>query len=94
MIEIKVFTQNNCPKCGPVKLFLNDITPTLEGVEFKYINLDEVLPEIKESYKAKYRLMAAPTLIFERNGHEMARTTGITAIDEFLDCLQYAREAK
>ncbi|PGN53888.1 hypothetical protein CN978_29735 [Priestia megaterium] len=94
MINITVFTQNGCRNCEPVKLYLNDITPTLTGVEFKYINLDEVLPEIKESYKAKHRLMAAPTLIFERNGHEMARTTGITAIDDFLDCLEHARNAK
>jgi len=94
MINITVFSQNGCRNCEPVKLYLNDITPTLEGVEFKYINLDEVLPEVKESYKAKHRLMAAPTLIFERNGHEMARSSGIGSIDSFLDCLQYAREAK
>lgn len=94
MIEIKVFTQNNCPKCGPVKLFLNDITPTLEGVDFRYINLDEVMPEVKESYKAKHRLMSTPTLIFERNGHEMARSSGMPAIESFDDCLEYARTAK
>jgi len=94
MINIIVFTQNGCRNCEPVKLYLNDITPTLENVEFKYVNLDEVLPEVKESYKAKHRLMAAPTILFFRNDHEMARTSGIGSIDEFLDCLQYAREAK
>ena len=94
MINVTIFTKNNCRNCAPVKLYLNDIAPTLENVEFKYENLDEMMPEVRESIIAKYRLQAVPALIFTRNGHEMARTTGITAIDDFLDCLEHARNAK
>lgn len=94
MINILVFTKNNCGNCMPAKLFLDDVTPTLENVEFKYKNLDEMMPEVRQSTIDKYRLQSMPAIIFYRNGHEMARTSGPFVIDEFADCLEHARNAK
>lgn len=94
MIDVIVFTQDGCRNCGPVKLFLSEKETEVENVSFQYINLSDMTEGARNTYKDKYRLMAAPTLIFERNGHEMARSSGITAIESFDDCLQYAREAK
>lgn len=94
MIEVLVFTQNGCRYCGPVKLFLSEKETELTNAKLTYINLSELSDDERETYKTKYKLMAAPTLVFERNGIEMARSTGIGSIDEFDDCLEYAITAK
>jgi len=94
MIDIKVFSKNGCRYCGPVLLFLSEKETELTNATITYTNIDELLPEVRGTVIAKYKIQSAPTLIFERNGHEMARSSGITAIESFEDCLQYAREAK
>jgi len=94
MIEILVFTQNGCRYCGPTKLFLSEQEAVLENVEFKYVHLSDMTEGARNTYKDKYRLMSAPTIIFLRNEHEMSRTSGPTAIEEFADALEYARTAK
>jgi len=94
MIEILVFTQDGCRYCGPTKLFLSEQEAVLENVKFKYVHLSDMTEGARNTYKDKYRLMSAPTIIFFRNEHEMARTSGPTAIEEFEDALEYARTAK
>jgi glutaredoxin len=94
MIEIKVLTKNNCRYCGPTKLFLSEQETVLTNVNIEYTNIDTVLPEVRETIIDKYRMQQAPLIVFLRNGHEMARTSGPTAIEEFEDALEYARTAK
>jgi len=94
MIDIKVFSKNGCRYCGPVLLFLSEKETELTNATITYTNIDELLPEVRSTVIAKYKIQSAPTIIFERNGHEMARSSGITSIESFEDCLQYAREAK
>lgn len=42
----------------------------------------------------KYGISGTPTLIFYRNGVEMARLAGKVAFAEILDAIEYAKEAR
>jgi thiol:disulfide interchange protein len=90
MITIKKFEKPGCYPCRVLDTYLNEHDFDSLGVKLEKVDVTTLTDdEIKA-----LNLTSVPTLIFYRNGHEMARSVGLSAMDEFEDCLRQAKEGR
>jgi thioredoxin 1 len=90
MIVIKKFEKPNCRPCKVLDVYLNEYDFDSLGVKLEKIDVTTLTDDEIEALK----LTSVPTLIFYRNGHEMARLVGLKSMDEFEDCLRQAKEGR
>jgi thioredoxin 1 len=90
MITIKKFEKPGCRPCAVLDVYLNEHDFDSLGVTLEKVDVTTLTDEELEALK----LTSVPTLIFYRNGHEMARSVGLSAIEEFEDCLRQAKEGR
>jgi len=90
MITIKKFEKPNCYPCRVLDTYLNEYDFDSLGVKLEKVDVTTLTDEELEALKIK----SVPTLIFYRNGHEMARLVGLKSMDEFEDCLRQAKEGR
>lgn len=90
-IVIKKFTQLNCKPCQVLSYALDAEQAELSeaGAVIEEIKLEEAG---KETFD-QYGIMSTPTLVFERNGMEMARL-GMVNIREIFDVIEFAKTAR
>jgi thiol:disulfide interchange protein len=90
MIVIKKFEKPGCYPCRVLDTYLSEHDFDSLGVKLEKVDVTTLTDEELEALK----LTSVPTLIFYRNGHEMARSVGLSAIEEFEDCLRQAKEGR
>jgi thioredoxin 1 len=90
MITIKKFEKPGCRPCAVLDVYLNEYDFDSLGVKLEKVDVTTLTDEEREALK----ISSVPTLIFYRNGHEMARSVGLSAIEEFEDCLLQAKEGR
>lgn len=90
-IVIKKFTQDACRPCQVLSYALDAEQAELAeaGAIIEEIKLEE---NGKEAFD-QYGIMSTPTLVFERNGIEMARL-GMVNIREIFDAIEFAKTAR
>jgi thioredoxin 1 len=73
MIEVKKFEAEWCGPCRMLKPTFQKLEQKFnEGVNFTYINVDE-----NEELATKYGVRGIPTVVFEKDGKEVQRFTGV-----------------
>jgi thioredoxin 1 len=90
MIVIKKFEKPGCRPCAVLDVYLNEYDFDSLGVKLEKVDVTTLTDE----ELAALKISSVPTLIFYRNGHEMARSVGLSAIEEFEDCLRQAKEGR
>jgi thiol:disulfide interchange protein len=90
MIVIKKFEKPNCYPCRVLDTYLSHYDFDSLGVKLEKVDVTTLTDE----ELAALKISSVPTLIFYRNGHEMARSVGLSAIEEFEDCLRQAKEGR
>jgi thiol:disulfide interchange protein len=90
MITIKKFEKPGCRPCRVLDVYLSEHDFDSLGVKLEKVDVTTLTDEELEALKIR----SVPTLIFYRNGHEMARSVGLSAIEEFEDCLRQAKEGR
>jgi thioredoxin 1 len=90
MIVIKKFEKPGCRPCAVLDVYLNEHDFDSLGVKLEKVNVDD----LPDGELERLNIRSVPTLIFYRNGHEMARSVGLSAIEEFEDCLRQAKEGR
>jgi len=90
MITIKKFEKPGCRPCAVLDVYLSEHDFDSLGVKLEKVDVTTLTDE----ELAALKISSVPTLIFYRNGHEMARSVGLSAIEEFEDCLRQAKEGR
>jgi thioredoxin-like negative regulator of GroEL len=90
MIVIKKFEKPNCYPCRVLDTYLSEYDFDSLGVALEKVNIDD----LPDGELERLNIRSVPTLIFYRNGHEMARLVGLKSMDEFEDCLRQAKEGR
>lgn len=90
MITIKKYFSQTCRPCKVLTYWLSEIDLNQHGATIESIDVATLTDE----QLAQLNISSVPTLVFERNGMEMARSIGLTPVDEIIDRIQYAKEAK
>lgn len=90
MITIKKYYSQTCNPCKVLTNWLSEIDLDLHGATIESIDVATLTDEAL----AQLNIPSVPVLTFERNGMEMARSVGLTPVDEIIDRIQYAKEAK
>lgn len=90
MITIRKFEKPGCRPCKVLDVYLNEYDFDALGVKLEKVDVTTLTDEELEALK----LTSVPTLIFYRNGHEMARLVGLKSMDEFEDCLRQTKEGR
>lgn len=90
-LVLRKLSQPNCRPCAVVAQYLTTIADELTQLG-AVITEHDVAAEPQVA--AKYGVMSVPVLVVERNGHEMARLTGLVSPAEILDAVQAAKEAR
>ncbi len=68
-----------CPPCKIMNPLIEELEKELKGkVEFVKYNVDE-----EQEMSQKYGVMSIPTYVIEKDGEEVARTTGARSKEEF-----------
>ncbi len=68
-----------CPPCKIMNPIIEELEEELKGkVEFVKYNVDE-----EQEAAQKYGVMSIPTYVIEKDGKEVARTTGARSKEEF-----------
>ncbi len=68
-----------CPPCKMMNPIIEELEEELKGkVEFVKYNVDE-----EQEAAQKYGVMSIPTYVIEKDGKEVARTTGARSKEEF-----------
>ena len=90
-IHIIKLGQDGCMPCKALDFAINANLDAMEsaGATIESHNVTHE-PELIEHYG----ISGTPTLIFYRNGVEMARLSGKVAFAEILDAIEYAKEAR
>lgn len=89
IITIKKFSRPGCMPCRVLENYLGDMDLFGLGATLENIDITEH-PEVI----SKYDLSSVPVLVFERNGVEMTRLIGLRPVDEIIDAIMLAKEAK
>ena len=90
-ITIRKLSKANCRPCAILTYGIASITDKLTEEHATVIEHDIVAePELIE----RYGISGVPVLIFERNGEEITRLTGLVSADEIVDAVDYAKEAR
>lgn len=88
-VTIKKLVGNNCKYCAILGNYLSEIDLESEGATLEEINVSDQ-PEVAE----QYGIMNVPVLVFERNGIEISRSVGLVPVEQIVDSIQHAKEAK
>ena len=68
-----------CPPCKIMNPIIEELEKELKGkVEFVKYNVDE-----EQEMSQKYGVMSIPTYVIEKDGNEVARTTGARSKEDF-----------
>lgn len=87
-IIIRKLSRPNCRPCAILGNYLEDIAPQL-AESGAVVTEHNVM--VERALLEKYEIQSVPVLIFERNGVEVARLSGLVAPQEILDTLEYAK---
>jgi thioredoxin 1 len=88
---IRKLSKQNCRPCAAISNYLTEIAPQIEELGAT-VSEHDVMTE--RALLEKYEITGVPVLIFERNGVEVARITGLAGPDEILDVLKHAKEVR
>lgn len=90
-IVIRKLSKPGCQPCAAISHYLESMTDMLAEAEAEVISHDIAEePELID----KYGVTGVPVLIYERNGVEVTRLTGLVSSIEIVDAIQYAKEAR
>lgn len=90
-ITIRKLSKPNCRPCAVLSYAMADISAKLTQANAVVSEHDiEVETELIE----RYGITGVPVLIFERNGAEIARLTGMVSTAEILDAVEYAKVSR
>lgn len=69
--------------CGPC----NVLKPILEGLSEKVNDITFTKVDVSEEYRlgARFKINHVPTMILMKNGEEIARTSSMSRLEEWLD---------
>jgi thioredoxin 1 len=100
IITMKKFSKNGCRPCQALANFIGDIDLFNAGASLENYNISDEKIVIggkeltSDEVIKKYKLSSVPTLIFERNGLEVHRITGLVGTEEIEDAIKFAKEAR
>ncbi len=78
-VKVLDFWAEWCPPCKVMAPTVQELEKELAGkVEFVKVNVDE-----QGELTQKYGIMSIPSYIVEKDGKEVARTTGVRSKEEF-----------
>lgn len=89
IITIKKFSKPNCRPCQVLANYIGDIDLFNAGATLVNIDISEK-PEVID----QYGLTSVPVLVFERNGLEVHRITGLRPTEEIIDAIEFAKVTK
>ena len=90
-VTIRKISKPNCVPCQVIGYALTNNAEEIAELGATIVEHDiTVEPDIID----KYNVQGVPVLLFERNGHVMARIDGMTSIDEIMDAIEHAKRAK
>lgn len=89
MITIKKFSKVGCVPCTIVKGYLREIDLESLGAELIEIDINEQPAVIDE-----YGLSGVPVLVFERDGVEIVRLTGLKTDEEIIETIELVKGAQ
>lgn len=90
-ITIHLLTQPGCRPCEVLKYVLREEADTLKVEGATVIEHDVT---VERDLIEKYGIQGTPVLVFERNGIEMARLSGMVNIREIYDAIEFSRVAR
>lgn len=84
MIKLIDFWAKWCPPCRTMGPVAEEVAEELKGkVELVKIDVDE-----ERGKASKYEVFAIPTFVIEKNGEEVARTTGAKTKEKFKEWVE------
>lgn len=86
IVTMKKFSKPNCRPCQALANYIGDIDLFNAGATLENIDISEK-PEVID----QYGLTSVPVLVFERNGVEVHRITGLRPTEEILDAIEFAK---
>jgi thioredoxin 1 len=86
IITIKKFSKPSCRPCQVLANYIGDIDLFNAGATLVNVDITEQ-PEVID----QYGLTSVPVLVFERNGVEVARITGLVGTEEIIDSIEFAK---
>jgi thioredoxin 1 len=89
IITIKKFSKKDCRPCAALANYIGDIDLFNAGATLVNIDIEEQ-PEVID----QYGLTSVPVLVFERNGVEVHRITGLRPTEEIIDAIEFAKVTK
>lgn len=89
IITIRKFSKPNCRPCAALANYIGDIDLFNAGATLVNIDISEQ-PEVIN----QYGLTSVPVLIFERNGVEVHRITGLRPTEEIIDAIDFAKKVR
>lgn len=87
-VTIKKFSRVGCVPCAIIKNYLSDINLEELGAELVEIDVNET-PEAVD----QYGLTSVPVLVFERNGAEVVRLTGLKTPEDIIETIELVKGA-
>lgn len=87
-IIIRNITRFDSRKCDALNYTLAEMESQLTKVN---AGVSEHDIDVEFGLVRKYGITSVPTLIFERNGAEITRITGLATTEEILDAVDYAK---
>lgn len=90
-IIIRKLSKTNCRPCAALSYALVDIADELE--KQSAVVTDHNI-ELEYDLVRKYEITSVPVLVFERNGVEITRLTGMANTAEILDAVEYAKDSR
>lgn len=89
-IIIRKLSRVGCRPCAVLGYALNEMADQLAKANACVSEHDI---DVEFGLIRKYGITSVPTLLFERNGAEITRITGLASAEEILDAVEYAKEA-
>jgi len=90
-ITIRVLSQPGCRPCQVIKYALDAEKAELSALKVEVVEHDVT---VERELIVKYGIQSTPVLIFERNGLEMVRLSGMVNIREVYDAIEHAKLKK
>lgn len=86
MIQIIKFSADWCGPCKMLKPIWDNLTRTLNDVDFIPVNVDN-----DPDMAARFKIQAIPTLVFVKDGAEVQRITGLVKEAEIIKVVDSLR---
>jgi hypothetical protein len=87
MIEIRKYSRPGCAPCAILANYLGEIDLATHGATLTEINT----VDLTDAELATLKLSGVPALLFLRNGLEVARLTGLHAVEEIVETIELAK---